>query len=193
MPTPHLDPRTGLARGLRAAALTVPTVGAAVIAHSMADGCGSLVGIGVAVGVAWPGAVALLGARRGLPSFVAWVLVVQALTHVLLERLCPEVMTGQSGVLEHALNGLTPAMLLAHGVSVVATAVLIGRSDQRLWAAHRLRRAARRAVPVLAFRPVPAVPTHLTLVPTPVERTWTPVLGAGTPLRRRGPPVAATR
>lgn len=182
----RIDPRAGLVRGVRAAALTAPTVGTAVAAHSLADGCAGPVAIGTAVGLCWPAAVALLGTRRSLPTLLAWVVTAQLAVHVLLERMCPDVVSGQTSLAQHLTHTTGTTMLATHAVAAALTAVLLHRADGGLWVAHALRRAAARlrppravAVVVPSARPVPA-----SAVPV-VLRDLTETA----PLQRRGPPA----
>jgi hypothetical protein len=185
----RLEPSAGLVRAVRAAVLTIPTVGAAALAHASVDGCDSVFAVLVAIGFCWPAAVALLGARRRLPAFLAWVVSAQVATHLLLEAMCPDVASGPSGVLAHLLTGVTPSMLAGHAVAALLTAVLLGRADAGLWAADALIRAGARALRLgrrLALPPLPA-PSRRTrpgvVVCTP-RSSW-----ASARPDRRGPPV----
>lgn len=179
----RLDPSTGLVRGVRAAVLTVPTVGAAAVGHAVADGCDRVFAVLVAAGVCWPAAVALLRARRGVPSLVAWVLGAQVATHLVLAALC-----GDGGA-QHLLSGVGPAMLAAHATAAVLTGALLSRADAGLWAAHallhavgRLRRRPRAAAPVLVRAPFRRTPPLVS-----PRLAW--VVRARPD--RRGPPVPA--
>jgi hypothetical protein len=186
---PQLDPHAGLVRGVRAAVLTVPTVGGAAIAHSLVDGCDSVFALLLAAGICWPAAVALLGSRRRLPAFAAWVLLAQVATHLLLEATCPDVTSGNASWAQHLLTGVTPTMLVTHGTAALLTSVLLGRADAGLWAADALVRAGAKALRLLRV----LVPSPL---PAPVRRT-APVLAVEFPRSswvaaqpaRRGPPV----
>lgn len=189
-----LDPRGGLVRGVRAAVLTTPTVGAAVLAHATVDGCGSLLTIGVAAGLCWPAAVAVLGARRRLPALVLWLLAAQGLTHLLLESMCPDVVSGRAGLGAHLAASLTVPMLLAHAGAVLATAVLLGRADAGLWTAYAVVRAGARALRTVRGLPRPVVtPTFVRLLvrahDLPVPRRHHEVAAT----RRRGPPLLLAR
>ena len=185
----RLDPGSGLVRGVRAAVLTVPTVGGAALAHSFVDGCDSVFALFVAAGVCWPAAVALLGARRRLPAFLGWVLVAQFATHLLLEAMCSDVTSGHVGWAQHLTTGITPTMLASHGCAVLLTSVLLGRADAGLWAADAIVRAGAK---VLRLRRGLVMPP----LPAPVRRTR-PVLVIEAPRSswvvaqpsRRGPPV----
>lgn len=183
----RLDPRAGLVRGVRAAVLTVPAVGVSALAHGMADGCGNLTGTLLAMGACWPGAVALLGARRRLPAVLAWVVLAQVLTHVLLEATCgPTVATGMA-----VLSG---AMVAAHLAAALLTAAVLQRADAGLWAADALLRAGARFVRSLALLTTdPVLP-----VVAPARCADAGVLlprsrWEAAPLLRRGPPVATVR
>ncbi|MCW2674238.1 MAG: hypothetical protein JWP14_2827 [Frankiales bacterium] len=186
---PYVDPRAGLVRGVRAAILTVPTVGGAAIAHSLVDGCDSVFALLLAVGVCWPAAVAVLGSRRRLPAFTGWVVLAQVATHLLLEAMCTDVTAGRTGWAQHLLTGVTPAMLLTHGTAVLLTSVLLGRADACLWAADALVRAGAKALRLLRVLVPPSLPA-------PVRRT-APLLAVEFPRSswvaaqpaRRGPPV----
>lgn len=139
----RVDPSLGWVRGTRAAALTVPAVGAASLTHVMVDGCASWLAAGLAAALCWPAAVAVLGARRRLPALLVWVVAAQLVTHVLLERMCAEVTSGSVSLSGHLLASLTPRMLLAHAGCALLTAVLLHRADAGLWAADALLRVAR--------------------------------------------------
>ena len=175
---------------MRAAVLTVPTVGGAAIAHSLVDGCDSVFALLLAAGVCWPAAVAVLGSRRRLPVLAAWVLLAQVATHLLLEATCTDVTSGRTGWAQHFLAGVTPTMLMSHGIAVVLTSVLLGRADAGLWAADALVRAGTKALRLLRLLVPPP------LLPAPVRRT-APVLAVEFPRSswvaaqpaRRGPPV----
>lgn len=182
MPT---RPDHGAVRGVRAAVLTAPAVGAGVLGHVLADGCADLLGTLLAVGVVWPAAVAVLGRRRSPAAFLAWVVGAQAVTHLLLELTCSSVRTGQMSLVQHLVATSSGEMVTAHAVAAVLTAVALGRADAGLWAAHALRRAVRRL----------RVPTPILVVPV-LPRTAAPVVL--TELRdqqhhqlpgRRGPPA----
>jgi hypothetical protein len=186
----RVDPGSGLVRGVRAAVLTVPTVGAAATAHSFVDGCDSVFALVVAAGGCWPAAVALLGARRRMPALLVWVLMAQAITHLLLEAMCSDVTSGHVGWVQHLTTGVTPAMLVSHGFAVVVTSLLLGRADAGLWAADALIRAGARA---LRLGDALATPQ----LPAPVRRIRRPALVLEPALSswvvahpsRRGPPV----
>lgn len=188
MPSPHVghdgrvtarpgpDPRSGLVRGLRALVLTVPVVGVSALAHRTADGCLELPGVLLALGLCWPGAVALLGARRRLPSLVLWVVAAQAATHLVLQATCS------------APGALVPdgRTLGAHVLAALVLATALHRADEGLWVADALRRALLR---LLAPQPV-----RVAVAKAPAARR-TPVLLRPllltTPQRRRGPPSSA--
>ena len=186
--TAHLriDPRAGLVRGLRAGALTVPTVGAAVAAHSLADGCAGPFAIATAAGLCWPAAVALLSARRSLPVLLAWVVTAQLAVHVLLERLCSDVVAGETSLGAHLAHTTSTTMVATHGVAAALTAVLLHRADSGLWVADALRRAAARLR--LPRRPVLVVPAARP-VPAPAAPRALRTLHQTAPLQRRGPPA----
>jgi hypothetical protein len=183
----RLRPDRGLVRGVRAGVLTVPTVGGAALAHSFVDGCDSAVALALAVGLCWPAAVALLGAQRRLPALLAWVIAAQVATHVLLEQMCGDVTSGRVPLTTHLSAGVTPTMVLAHGVAVIATSVLLGRADAGLWAADALVRTAARALrlPRLSVGALPVARLTAQVADVPAPRTtWVVAQPA-----RRGPPV----
>ena len=185
----RLDPGSGLVRGVRAAVLTVPTVGGAALAHSFVDGCDSVFALLVAAGLCWPAAVALLGARRRLPTLLAWVVVAQVATHLLLEAMCTDVTSGHVGWAQHLTSGATPTMLLSHGCAVLLTSLLLGRADAELWAAHAILRAGAHALRlwrrlVLPPLPAPAPGTRPVLVIEAPRASWVVAQPS-----RRGPPV----
>jgi hypothetical protein len=168
---------------VRAAVLTVPTVGTAAVAHAAVDGCDSPFALLVAAGLCWPAAVALLGVQRRLAALLAWVVAAQVGAHLVLAALCAD---GDG----HLGLAASPVMLAAHGVAAVATAALLAGADAGRWTAcARLRRATR----LLRTRRLPA----RVVVPAPLRRT-SPV---SLPLPRtswvaaqpalRGPPVQA--
>src|SRR4051812_43703548 len=96
-----LDPRNGVVRGVRAAVLTVPAVGVTALGHSAAGGCTGPAAVVLAMGLCWPLAVAVLGARRRVLDLLVCVLAMQVATHAVLGWLCTGAHTG---------HGLTPAM-----------------------------------------------------------------------------------
>lgn len=171
-------------RGARGGVLAVVAVGLAVAAHAGTDGCASLAAVALALGLAWPAAVAVLGRRRRVPALLAWLMVVQVGLHVLLESRCQEVVSGRQGLLHHLSSPPSARMLLAHGFAVVVSAVLLGRADGAAWAVDVLRRAV---LVVLPLQPalVPRVATHQAggVVP-PVRQMW-----KGPRPSRRGPPA----
>lgn len=186
----HLDPQRGLVRGVRAGVLTVPAVGFATLAHASMDGCVSVVGVLLAVGLCWPATVVLLRAQRRLPALVGWLVLAQGLTHLLLEQMCGEAPPGLSGLVDHLMMGVSPDMLAVHAGSALFTAVLFGRADAGLWTAQALVRAGARA---LGLFDAYAVPVGLPLVPRTAEvgirvRRPRALWEAGAPLRR-GPPA----
>jgi hypothetical protein len=189
---PRLDPRQGLVRGVRAAVLTVPTVGGAVAAHAMADGCGSPLAIALAVGLCWPAAVAMLGARRRVPALIAWVALAQLVTHVLLERMCQDVVTGQMTLVDHLARGTTPSMVAAHTAAVLVTAVLLGRADAGLWTADAMIRAGARALRMTSDVAAPTLPVVARPPTAPASSPRPRVLWETAPLQRRGPPALVT-
>ncbi|MFN2539625.1 MAG: hypothetical protein ABR549_15935 [Mycobacteriales bacterium] len=185
----RVDPRAGAVRGVRAAVLTVPTVGGAALAHSVVDGCDSIFALLVAAGLCWPAAVALLGGRRRLPALIAWVLCAQFATHLLLEAMCTDVTTGHAGWAHHLTAGLTPTMLLSHGTALLLTSLALGRADAGLWTAHSIVQAAARALRLgvrVVLPPVPASVrrTRPVLVVDAPRSSWVAAQPA-----RRGPPV----
>lgn len=137
--------------------------------------------------------MALLGRQRCLAPLVLWLGLVQAITHVLLEQLCADVMGGHTDVLQHLTAGLTPGMLALHGGSVLLTAVVLGRADAGLWVARALIRTGAwllrivsglpRYVVVITSRPAP---------PLPVAPVLMDLWKAPHPVRR-GPPALLAR
>lgn len=185
MTTSRSDPLRGIVRGVRAGVLTVPAVGVGVVAHYSADGCVSLLSVLLALGLCWPGAVALLGAQRRVPALVAGLLASQFLTHALLEWGCPplghEAMAGQLGL----------PMLAAHVVACLLLAVVLGRADAGLWAARRLVWAAARMFTICGALRLPLGPVAVLRILPVVTRFVRPRVAwqAALPVRR-GPPVA---
>jgi hypothetical protein len=171
---PMIDPRRGAVRGARAAVLSVTAVAVAGAAHTLVDGCLDLDGLLLALGLCWPAAVAVLGARRRLPALVAWAVAAQVLTHVVVELTC----------------GGSPAVparaLLLHAAAVVVTTALLHRADAGLWTAHALLRALARFLP-RALVVVPLPPTPLAPLPDAVLLPFVP--WRALPRARRGPPV----
>jgi len=173
----------GLARGLRAAVLAVPAVGASSLAHGSVDRCADLIGVALALGLLWPAAVALVGGRRSVPALVAWLLGAQVVTHLVLDATCSS--GGMSGVQHHLVAGSSPRMVMAHLLAATVTGVLLGRADGRLWWARALARALRRARrPVLPLVPVARQARVPVVHPAPVRSLWK----APHPVRR-GPPA----
>lgn len=177
-------PACGGVRAIRAGFLASVAVGVAELAHAGTDGCGSLVALLLAFGLTWPAAVAMLGARRQVPALVGWLLATQLVLHVLLESRCDEVLSGRQGLLDHLAAVPAGRALLAHGLAVLVSAVLLGRADAGVWAADMLRRAVR---PVVRLGVV-VVPAQRTQVPVavvlPARDTW-----KGRRPSRRGPPA----
>jgi hypothetical protein len=174
--------------------LSVPAVGAAVVAHAAGGGCVSTTSVLASAGIAWPAAVALLGRSRSLPVLTLWLLGVQGLTHALLELACPTAspMNHAVGPLA-AVHGLIGhgghAMLLGHVAAVVVLGSLFAVADRAVWSAHALRRSAARALARLAHVVVPAVVPHLPLVRPEVEDSHPLVSRRVAPRQRRGPPA----
>ena len=170
-----VDPRAGLVRGLRALVLAAVAVGLAGVAHTWVDGCVDGTGLVLALGACWPGAVAVLGRRQRLSALLAWTVLAQVATHVVVELTC-----GGAG---HATPG---RVLLTHGAAVLVTTGLLAHGDDGLWVAHALRRAlALVRVPSTPALVVPALrqaPAPAPVVPrtTWVASTWVV----------RGPPSA---
>jgi hypothetical protein len=172
-----IDPRRGAVRGTRAAVLSVTAVAVAGAAHTFADGCLDLLGLVLALGLCWPAAVAVLGARRRLPALLAWAVAAQVLTHVVVQLTCG----GSPAV---------PALaVVLHGAAVAVTTALLHRADAGLWAAHAVLRALARLLPPTrvagAARTTPALP-----LPSPVllpQQRWL-VLPGGL----RGPPSSVS-
>jgi hypothetical protein len=176
VPASVLDPRKGAARGLRALVLAVVAVGLAGAAHTFVDGCADLGGLGVALGICWPGAVVVLGRRRRLPALIAWTAGAQVVTHVVVELTC-----GGAG---HA----TPLRVLAaHATAVLVTAALLQRADSGLWVAHALRRAVGRLLlPRLVPTPVRPRLRAMPVAPLVSRTRW-----LVSPRVLRGPPSSA--
>jgi hypothetical protein len=168
-----IDPRRGAVRGTRAAVLAVTAVGVAGAAHTFADGCLDLLGLLHALGVCWPAAVAVLGARRRLPALLGWAVAAQVVTHVVVQLTC----------------GGSPAVparaLVPHAVALAVTTALLHRADAGLWAAHTLLRAlARLLPPALGAGVRPAAPRLPLPSPAPLpQQRWRVV-----PSGLRGPP-----
>ena len=182
-----LDPRQGCVRGVRAAVLTAPAVAAAGLAHSLTDGCGSLLVLLLAAGLLWPAAVAVLGARRRLPVLLCWLLGAQLLTHLLLVSACSDVTSGQEGAWQHLQAGLTPATVAAHLCALAATATLLSRADAGLWTARALIRGASRMWRLAVMLPAPPTLVRLRLLPLLVQVLEDTGKVARPP--RRGPPA----
>jgi len=159
-------------------------VGLAEVAHAGTDGCGSVLGLLLALGLAWPAAVAVLGVRRRVPVLLLWLAATQVVLHVLLESRCDEVLSGRQGVVAHLSSPPSGRVLLAHGLAVVVSALLLGRAEAGMWAADAVRRSLRVGVPVMAV-----------VVPVVRARLWVPVLPLaqdvwrGPRPARRGPPA----
>jgi hypothetical protein len=187
----NLDPQQRLVHAVRAGLLTVPAVGFATVAHASIDDCVSVVAVFVAAGLCWPAAVILLRAQRRLPALIGWLVLAQGVTHLLLEQMCGEAASGNMGLIDHLMMGISPTMLAMHGGSVLFTAVLFRRADAGLWTAQALVRAGTRALGVFG---APMVPVGLPPVPqtsdvsTGVRRPR--VLWQGPAPLRRGPPAS---
>lgn len=177
-------PAHGVGRGLRAAVLGVVAVGLAEAAHASSDGCISLSGLMLALGLCWPAAVAVLGRRRTLPSLLGWLVFTQGVLHLLLESQCQEVVSGQQTLLAHLSVPPSGRQLLAHGLAVLVSAVLLSRADAQLWVVVALRRAVRLVVRLLVV-PVPVGGQPLVArAVLPVRDVW-----RGPRPTRRGPPA----
>jgi hypothetical protein len=191
--TSYADPTRGLVRGVRAGVLSAVAVGLAAVAHAAGGDCISWVGVGLAAGLSWPAAVVALGRRRSVASLAVWLLLVQVLTHVVLDGFCASVLSGQTAFATHLQASLTPSLIALHAGSAVVTALVLGRADAGLWAARALTRAGARTVrlvrslpplaQVVIARPKPALPA------APVLRDqWKAPRHA-----RRGPPALLAR
>jgi hypothetical protein len=182
--TTELD--RGAVRGVRAGILASAAVLGAVSAHSLVDGCVNVVGALLALGYAWPAAVAVLGARRRVPALLLWLTGVQVVTHVLLDWTCTSVSSGQVGFAEHLVSGLQLSPLLVHGASVALSAAVLGRADAGLWLARGLVTAARSFLrPVL---PGAFVPDRTRALPVLQVELAADVWQVPHPVRR-GPPA----
>ena len=178
------EPGQGVARGARAAVLAGTAVAVAEVAHAGTDGCSSLVGLLLALGMCWPAAVAVLARRRRVPGLLGWLLATQVGLHVLLESRCEEVLSGREALLAHLAVPPSARVLVAHGVAVAVCAVLLGRADAGVWAVTALRRAGRVVAPLT---PVLVVVTRVRPqvgVVLPAEDVW-----KGPRPSRRGPPA----
>lgn len=191
MSTPlRVDPTRGLVRGVRAAVLTVPIVAGAVLAHATADGCADLLAVVAALGLCWPAAVALLGARRSLGALVLWVAGTQVVTHVLLEWVCGEG-GGHASLAQHLLSSLDGTMIATHLIAVVVTSVLLGRADAGLWTADALLSSASRLLGLPTPLPAQVTPVVLAHLRRPDAVPPLHPLWETAPLQRRGPPGCA--
>jgi hypothetical protein len=174
--------------------LTVPTVGFAALAHASVDSCLSIGALLLATGLCWPAAVALLRAQRRLPALLGWVVLAQAVTHLLLEQMCGDAAPGRSGLIGHLTMGVSPAMLAMHAGSVLVTAVLLRRADAGLWAARSLVAAGARAARLFALDVVSVPrPPVLRAVRVATGARRPRALWAAAPPLRRGPPAALAR
>jgi hypothetical protein len=128
--------------------LSLVAVLVAGVAHTLADGCLDAVGLALALGACWPGAVALLGRRRSVPALLAWVVAAQLVTHVVVSLTC-------GGSVETTSS----RVLVGHALAVLVTSVLLAREDAVLWAVDALRRAVvRLLLPRAVDVPVTARP-----------------------------------
>jgi hypothetical protein len=175
---PARDLGTGAVRLVRGLLLALPAVGTATLGHASVDGCVEVLGVASALSLSWASAVAIVGTRRRTSTLLTWVVLAQALSHVVLSASCD----GWA----HARQLPSPQLLLTHGAAALVMAVLLGHGDAGLWTAQQLVRAARR---LLAPAPVLSVPSRRVLsVPRPVLLTTTLPLHE---LSRRGPPRRA--
>jgi hypothetical protein len=159
-------------RGLRALVLAAVAVLVAGTAHTLADGCVDAPGLALALGICWPGAVAVLGRRRRVPALVAWTAGAQVVTHVVVGVTCGG-----------HVHGVPARALSAHLLAVVVTAAVLARADAGLWAVHAVRRAvAQLLVPVALEVPVVPRPRAALRTPRPQQR-W-----RVSPRVLRGPP-----
>ena len=170
-----LDPRRGLARGMRALLLALVTVGVAGAAHTYVDGCLDLTGLALSLGLCWPLAVGVLGRRRSTLALLAWTGAAQVVTHAVVELTC--------GGTWHAAPF---QVLVAHGGAVVLTTLLLARADAGLWAAHALVRAfSRLLLPLLLPAPVVRRPLPAPSAPLLPRARWLVSVRA-----LRGPPTS---
>lgn len=175
----------GPLRGARAGVLTVSAVALAEAAHAVSDGCISLTGLLVSLGLCWPAAVAVLGRRRRLPSLLGWLLGMQVVLHLLLESLCGEVVSGRESLTAHLSVAPSGRMLAAHALAVVLAAVLLGRADAKVWMVAALRRAGVLTAPLVVAQPPLTRRTRRVAPGAPVVRSrWD-----GPRPSRRGPPA----
>ena len=172
---PARDLGTGAVRLVRGLLLALPAVGTATLGHASVDGCVEVLGVASALSLSWASAVAIVGTRRRTSTLLGWVVLAQALSHVVLSASCD----GWAGALQ------LPSMqlVLTHVAAALVMAVLLGHGDAGLWTAQRLVRAARR---ILTPAPVLQLPTWRPLTTSgPALRTTTLPLHA---ISRRGPP-----
>jgi hypothetical protein len=184
------NPAIGMARGLRAAALAIPTVGVGLLAHRLNDGCLSALGALTSGALCWSAAVLMLGRQAGVRSLLRWTVAAQAITHLALSVTCPAVTAGRESLLSHLTAGMGRQMLLAHVVSAIVCSVVLARADAGLWAAHRLLHATAKLVRSwIALRLQP--PAVLKLRRPPISAAVVaPRLVVLRLPARRGPPVA---
>lgn len=133
---PARDLGTGSVRLVRGLLLALPAVGTATLGHASVDGCVEVLGVASAFSLSWASAVAVVGTRRRTSTLLGWVVLAQALSHVVLSASCD----GWAGALQ------LPSMqlLLTHGAAALVMAALLGHGDAGLWTAQQLVRAARR-------------------------------------------------
>jgi hypothetical protein len=179
-------PAHGVLRGVRGAVLAVCAVAVAEVAHAGTDGCSSLVGLLLALGLCWPAAVAVLGRQRRLGALLGWLAATQIGLHVLLESRCQEVVSGHQPLLAHLSVPPSGRVLLAHGLAVAVSAVLLGRADAGLWTVDALRRAVWLVMlPMLVVVVWPARRVRrVCLRVLPARNVW-----EGPRPSRRGPPA----
>jgi hypothetical protein len=131
-------------RAVRAAVITAPACGSALLVHGVGQGCLSLVGAAMAVVLCWSTAVVLLGRQLRMLQVLLWTMAAQLLTHFALSMTCAGVLDGRESILAHLDHALTGPMLLAHGAMALICAAGLARADAGLWTAHRLLRAGAR-------------------------------------------------
>ena len=188
------SPATGMLRAVRAAVITAPACGSALLVHGVGEGCLSLVGATMAVALCWSTAVVLLGRQLRMLQLLIWTMAAQLLTHLALSMTCTDVLDGRESVIAHLDHTLTAPMLLAHGAMALICAAGLARADAGLWTAHRLLQAAARLRHVwlapLRLVPLDEPPRYYARradTDVPAHR----VLSARLPVRRGPPPTLA--
>jgi hypothetical protein len=181
------NPTRGTWRVWRGGMLALVSATLAVAAHAVAGGGVPAVGwtLLLTIGVAVAG-IAMANRRRSIGAILLVLGTAQLAIHLLLSLGTPD-MPGMPGMEPATTQFSSTAMISAHTIAVLVTALVLARADA---AVFTLASVLARLLPtVLIAPPVPAAPVRLRPAATPRVHSTGVLLCRDN--ARRGPPVAA--